>query len=328
MSGDCLYFTRFTVDSEGSYYPASPELVARFVADGRSVPEIAALADDCKQRFGIDVFREIGRGPDASNPLLAKTVQGIFYTSLAYFLARYYRRPISAVGFYSAGVIPAYHFAGVLNLDEYLNGAYSFVNAYFAARDEQARVHELSQVLLRAHEGENVESFVEELIAGKGLGAQVFVKDRRQPHVVLVAGHTHAVSVVEEAALAAIPSISAHETRRRRVNAAHLPLIDRTQLLPMLDKVKFAPPRYAVVGTRGQIVPRGSDDAAALKDVFVEAVTGPMNTGESVRAIGKVADEVLAIGSQHSLKVFDGIAPQTLPGMRLAADDLFTTRAA
>jgi hypothetical protein len=319
---DCLYFTRFTVDSEGSYYPSCPALVERFLASAGEVPEIAALADEFHGLLGVDLFAEVRRGPRSEDPFLSKSVQGVFFLALAHFLGRFHPRPIGAVGFYSAGVIPAYIFSGVFPFRQYLTDVSAFVNAYYMHRDREGRTHELSQALLRGAYEDDVLSFVARFIEDAHLGDQVFVKDRRQEHLILVAGLTPAVTAVCSAAARAIPAIARHGAKLQRVNAAHLPLVDRGLVLPLLDGVRFRPPSYTVMGTCGQVVPAGCEDEATLQSVFVEAVLGSMNTGESIERIAGACDRLIAIGSEHGLRVFEGIAPGALPPMVIASEGL------
>lgn len=317
--GDCLYLTRFTVDSEGSYYPACPELVARFLAEADQVPEIVAIEDLFRERLGIEAFAEIRRGPHVDDPFLSKTVQGVFFVMLAYYLGRAYPRPLRAVGFYSAGAIPAYVFSGALGFEQYLLEVSTFVNEYYRQRDEQGRRHELSQTLLVGGFEDDVVSFAARHIEEARLGGEAFIKDRRQAHIALVAGLTPAVEAVRDAAAAAFPAIAERSPALKRVNAAHLPLVDRRSLLPLLDEAKFHPPQVAIIGTCGQVVPPGCEDQGLLREVFVEALAGPMNTGESIQRIARECERVIAIGSEHGLRVFEGISPSVLPPMAIAS---------
>lgn len=322
MRGDCLYFTRFTVDSEGSYYPASPDLVRRFVADAPTVPAIDALIELCRDRLGIDALAEIRRGPRHDNPFLSKTVQGILYTSLGYYFDAFYHRPIRFLGFYSGGVVPAYLFSGVFRFEQYLDETSAFVNEYYLARDQKGREHELSQALLRGDIGDDVLGVTLRCIEDGRLENEVFVKDRRQKHTVLVAGLTPSVGRIYDGVAHHLPAVALCGKDIRRVNAAHLPLVDREAVLPLLDGVRFRPPAHTIIGTRGQLVPAGCADEALVKSVFVEAILGLMNTGESIERIAGLADRMIAIGSDHSLGVFDGIAAQALPPMAIASTEV------
>lgn len=322
MRGDCLYFTRFTVDADGSYYPASPELMQRVVDDAFKVPAIRTVVDLCRSRLGIDVLAEIRRGPRYDNPLFSKTIQGILYTSLGYYCNEFYHRPIRSIGFYSGGVVPAYLFSRVIRFEQYIDEVSSFVNEYYAARDQKGQEHELSQVLLRGDAGDDVLMVASQCIEDARLENEAFIKDRRQRHTVLIAGLTPAVVRVRDAVACHLPTAASRGGGIRRVNAAHLPLVDREAMLPLLDGVRFRPPAFTIVGTRGQVVPAGCVDEDLVKSVFVEAFLGLMNTGESIERIAGLADRMIAIGSDHSLGVFDGIAAQALPPMAIASAEV------
>lgn len=295
-----FYFTRVTAAADRHYYPASPALLDALLAAADD-PIIADIAGAYRDLLGIDLFAELRRGPGA-NAMRASQVQIGIYAALARVLELRLGPP-AVIGCYSSGALAAFVYLRVLSPRECMSSVGAFAGNLIVQIERLGRANDLYQVLLRGGMGDDLQSAVADVLSALQGPARLFVKDRRQARQVLLAGHADELRIAQIMLARRFPGRGLEFAEHQRVNAAHLPLLDRAAAAAHLDPLVFRPPRIALVGTAGEEVERGCSDALRLRRVFVDACSAPMNTGASLAALEQRCDRLLIIGSRRSARV-------------------------
>jgi hypothetical protein len=163
---------------------------------------------------------------------------------------------------------------------------------------------------------------VTELMDESGFKGSVFMKDRRQPHAVLVAGITDAIHRTLDRVASRFPAVRHHRPAVfKHRYAAHLPYLDVEKLRPLLAIESFGRTRYPIVGIQGHVT--GTDaDPASLLQTYCHNVTGPMDTGRAVARLFQYSPRILVIGSPHGARLLAPLRPPAGRRIELAVDAL------
>jgi hypothetical protein len=318
----CFYFSRLTADEEESFRIAGPNLFDQIRQTASEIPETVDLLQRYQEVMQVDLFDAIQSYEAPQEVMRNRMIHLGFCVATAFFVERVIGRTAKCVGFYSSGVQPALVYSGSVSIHEFFDCVLPFVRGVRRALVEAGQRHRLAACLLVSdHRDDNVEGFVTQVIAERGLAKRVFFKDRRHQYSTLIAGFREEVSLVRSAILQAFPSISPKSARLHDADGAHMPLYPEGEMRDALDRIVLRPPRFPLVGTAGQVLPAGCRDQDAMRLLLWDAVSGPMDTGAAMRAIAARGCELLAIGSEFGAKVLRGTEIDGCPRV-VVVDDL------
>ena len=184
-----LYFTRLSIDEEG-VYSAIPDNVACEIREtAHRIPESRAILDAYRTRLGVNLIALINAPRlDVTDAHLHKLYQTGLHAVLAIHLQRQNRLDVRAVGFYSGGATSAFLFAGCYSAAGYIEHVFAFNKLVRERMAVEGRSRTLVQVLLAGNHHEDVDGFVTRLLHDGAVAPNAYIKDRRQSHVLLVAG--------------------------------------------------------------------------------------------------------------------------------------------
>ncbi len=316
-----LYFTRLSVEEEKCFFPPRSLFIPMVKRAINEIPAARAIADAYRRIDGVELTKLFTVDTTKLEPHLPKRYQTGLYACAALALAGELESPVSAAGFYSGGSTAAYLFAGVFDPDTYLDKIFPFNMAVRADMAAKGANRNLAQVLLRVEVGADLESVADQLVAHPPFIDRVFVKDRRQPHAVLMAGYRDDLLAAVEVLGSTFPELKGAKLFPHRF-AAHLPFLDHGRLGAMLREEWFNPPICDIIGTWHESVATGSHDRATLKEIFVDGCVGPMNTGSTILELTRRTDEIYVIGSRHGARVLEPFDREVKSILRLPPDEL------
>jgi hypothetical protein len=319
-----LYFARLSVDEERTYCTLPESLVRDVEGAINLVPDVAALVDAFKSRLAVDLISLINapRG-ELADIYLAKLYQTGLNALIAFYLEWRYRLVVRAVGFYSGGATSAFLFAKAYSALDYIDHVFAFNKLVRRQMAVEGQIRSLSQVLLLGAPADDLDHFVTGLIDRRQIAPNVFIKDRRQRHTLLIAGPLQEVQQIVRATEDQFPSV---RTRRSPILkhrfASHSPYLDPQSLAAGLNEDVFKTPRCAIIGSRGEPFRPGDAPAPRLKQMFADGVTGPMDTGKAIDVLMNVERRMLVIGGFHAAKVLAGLQVARGEEPRLAPEYL------
>lgn len=299
-----LYYTRGTASADGSYYPEDPRLVEAVFDHRNEIPELDIISHYFKAGFNAS-FENVVLKPTTGNKVFDRAAQLYLFQLIGWLVERQGRCSFSAIGFYSAGVIPASVHNGLYDLESSFIGMRPFLLGYYSALDKSETKLNWRQALVIG-----AEPLVNSLSYRKLANANVdelFLKDCRSERAALVAGEQKALSkflqcIGEEIELSHVPNVD-----DRPINAAHTPVLSKADYRTRLDSVAFYPPRFPMLSARGDWLMPNVNEVNDIRDFFFDAITGGLNTQQMYRVAVTECKTILAIGSQRSLKNFDGV---------------------
>lgn len=315
-----FYFTRLSVDEEG-FYSVIPKSLVPEVREGIGrIPEALTIIKAYKELAAIDLPALLNSPClDLEDAQLHKLYQTGLYAILALYIKRRLGLRIDAVGFYSGGATSAFLFAGAYTASDYIQHIFPFNRMVREQMAIEGRDRSLAQVLLMGDVGEDIDKFVSCLIESRF--PEIFVKDRRQSHAVLIAGPREPVMRLVEEADRQFPAIASKRSPILKHRfASHSPYLNADSLSAGLDTDVFSLPTTAVVGAKGEILRPGHDARSDMKRVFADGVIGPMNTGRAIGELARFGKRILVIGSSHAAKVLAGLKLPADTSIDLAAE--------
>lgn len=305
-----FYFTRLTVDSDKGYYPSSLSLLDKFSYEALNIKEIMNIVDIYEEKFGYNILKEIKENRILEDVELAKQFQWVLFLCLSLYFERVNKVEVNSVGFYSAGVIPAYFFSGILDFEQAFFQANSIFVKIFENICGIAQENPLYESLLISSENEDLLSKCEEFIRSHDFGEKLFIKDVKSKNIILLAGFSDAFDFVNKAIILKkypFENIKIKSTKKRNVNAAHLNLIEKNMFEDLLGEMVFNSPRVHVVGTQGQVIKPLCENKKLMKEVFLNALLSEMNTFNAIKKILLLSPRICLIGSRYASKVLHGI---------------------
>jgi hypothetical protein len=303
--GCSFYFTRLSVDEEG-FYSALPEVLANEIRDGiHNVPEARAVIEAYRDIANVDLLTLLNSPRlDVSDIQLHKLYQTGLHAVLAFYLRYRLDVQVDAVGFYSGGATPAFLFAGAYTAADYIRSIFPFNKLVRERMAIEGQARNLAQVLLIGEPDNDIGRFVSARLRESRDLSELYVKDRRQSHALLVAGPPGQLTRLVEQTEARFPSVvSKRSPVLRHRFASHSPYLDADALSADLDERFFLPPNTTIVGTCGEILSSGRDARLTAKKIFADGVIGPMDTGRAVEAMARHNKRILVIGGFHAAKV-------------------------
>lgn len=315
-----LYFGRTSVNEENAYFPASGEFIDWLVAEGPSIPKIREVLYTCRSMHGIDLFALMRQDHDPNVFYGGRPFQVAMFVAVAYFLEEIMRPPIASVGFYSAGASSAYVFSDVFSLATYFDEVVPFQVRVRRAMEETGDRLPLREVMIEGEAGDEIESYVATIVRALGLSDRVFLKDRRRPHAVHLAGYAEDLANLRDMIWEQFPTSRKSGGTLHEAIGAHLPLYDRTTIDEILDTVSFNPPRFPLVTIRGERLPHGSCSQELLRRHYADASQGLMDSGAAFDALAEVGREILVVGTPFGAKVLKRLEFGEYPKARLAAE--------
>lgn len=311
MSRRCsLYFTRLSIDEEGLYC-AVPETLAREIHETiETIPEAHAVVEAYRQLANIDLLTLLNSARlDATEPYLHKLYQTGLHALLGLYLRGRFDLEVDSVGFYSGGATAAFLFAGVYTPADYIRHIFSFNRLVRESMAAEGRKRELAQVLLMGDPETDVDAYVSTRLREDHTLSELYVKDRRQAHALLVAGSPEALGRLVDETESRFPSVKSRRSPiLKHRYASHSPYLDAEALSADLDERFFSPPETTIVGTCGELLRAGENAPSIAKKIFADGVIGSMDTGRAVETIARQNERILVIGGLHAAKVLSGLA--------------------
>jgi hypothetical protein len=255
------------------------------------IPEALTIIEAYKELARIDLLALLNSPRlDLEDAHLHKLYQTGLHAILALYIERRLGLRVDAVGFYSGGATSAFLFAEAYTVSDYIQHVFPFNKLVREQMAIEGRDRHLAQVLLMGDVGEDIDEFVSRRLKIESRFSEIFVKDRRQSHAVLIRF------------------------------ASHSPYLKVDSLSAGLGTDVFSPPRTAVVGAKGEILRAGDDVRSDMKSVFADGVIGPMNTGRAIGELASYGKRILVIGSAHAAKVLAGLMLPADISIDLAAE--------
>jgi hypothetical protein len=314
-----IYFTRLSADEDRCFFPPQSAFIPMVKNALKTLPAARAIADAYRRVDGVELSDLFTVDLRNLHPELPKRYQTGLYACAALALADQIGSPIDSVGFYSGGATAAYLIAGAYDAETYLTKVFLFNRAVRADMAAKGEGQNLAQVLLCLEPENDIESEASTLVAQPRFANRVFVKDRRQPHSVLMAGYWEDLAHAVECLSRAHPEISGARLYPHRF-AAHLPLLDHERLGSILQEEWFDPPNCDIVGS-AETAARGTQDRALLRRVFLDGCVGPMNTGRSMVELARRASVIHVVGSGHGARVLHTLEPRVRDRVQLPPDE-------
>ena len=315
-----LYFTRLTVSEDGVYLPLPSDYLGAFCAASREISAVRAVLDAYASCLSIDLLREMqGR---YSSGVDRRVLEAGMYAAFAFYLEASLGLHPRALAFYSSGIAPALMFARALSPVDYIEKLAPFHSANRRAYVAVEKHLALAQARLEAEQDEDLESFVEALLNTSSNKDNIFIKDRRHRHTLLIVGEKEALTRVCQTVAQAFVSVAQRVPKVVDTSSAHLPLYDRAPLEAMLKQVVFDPPRFQLIGIDGERVAAGCDNQRDLRRLVYQAAFGFLDTGRVVREAAQISSKLLVIGSPFGARVLDRVHLGGYPKAELATSFL------
>ena len=323
ISRSCsLYFTRLSIDEEGLYC-AVPEALAHEIRETiRTVPEAFAVVEVYRQLANIDLLPLLNSVRlDTSEPYLHKLYQTGLHALVGLYLRGRFGLKIDSVGFYSGGATAAFLFAGAYTPADYIRHIFSFNRLVRESMAVEGRKRDLSQVLLMGDPTTALDAYVSARLHEDHTLSELYVKDRRQPHALLVAGSSEPLARLVGETESRFPSVKSRRSPiLKHRYASHSPYLNADALSANLDERLFSAPNTTIVGTCGELLRAGENAPSAAKKIFADGVIGPMDTGRAIDVIAQQNQRILVIGGLHAAKVLAGLALPTGVSIDLAPE--------
>lgn len=297
-----LYFCRTTIDTEDHYSPGFRAVAVRAISQASRDPTLRDMLDQYRDAMGLTLDEAVADKASFSDRPRRMVTQGVLYALIGKYWEKNQDASPEVIGFYSRGVFPAFLVAGLVSVRMYLVELAPYIAAIVQAIRQATVGRILLQTQVHTKEGHKAEAVVGEAIRRTGGEGNVFLKDIRSFRSVLLvgtAGHMAAVLNV----LTETGALEGPAAPSKSVNAAHLPLVDKSQLNLILGDIRFAAPTVDLVDSRGQTLRRGENDQQRIRDFLVAASTAPLHTQASLSALCKRVREIHVIGSIKSSKV-------------------------
>lgn len=326
MDPICLYFARTTVNEEGAYFPASREFFDRLATDGPQVEQVREVLYVCKSIYGIDLFDVMRNDYDPNVFYVGRPFQTAMFVAVAHFLEAALGCKVSAAGFYSAGAGPAFIVGGVFSLATYFSEVVPFQLAVRGGMIETGERYPLWEILLEGAPQDDIEAYISSLIAERGLSRRVFIKDRRLPYLLHLAGYKDELGEALEQIWQRFPKSRGPAHNLQKALGSHLLLYDRAPVDRLLETVAFNPPRFDMIGIRGEFVAQGCADQDVLRRLYADANQDRMNTGAAFRALAESRRQIVVIGTPLGAKPLKRLAAAGGYGEPKMAQELIMQR--
>jgi hypothetical protein len=328
MAPISIYFGRTTVNEESAYFPARDEFLDWLVAEGPAVPKVREVLYTCRSMHGVDLFSLMRRDYDPNVFYGGRPFQVAMFVAVAYFFEELFRPTIASVGFYSAGASSSYVFSDVFSLATYFEKVVPFQVQVRRAMEETGERFPLREVMIEGEAGDEIESYVATIVRRHKLFDRIFLKDRRRPNAVHLAGYADDLAAVRDMIWKQFPGSGKSGGTLHPAIGAHVPLYDRRPIDSILDSVAFNPPRFPLVTIRGEQLSRGSDDQDLLRRHYADASQGPMDSGAAFDALAGAGREIVVVGTPFGAKVLRRLELAPYPVPRLAAEIMLERRGA
>lgn len=317
-----FYFTRLSVDEECCYSAVPDSLLPDIRAKIAKIPEALKIINAYQEFANVDLLALLNAPRlDLEDAHLHKLYQTGLYALLALYFQRRLDLCVEAVGFYSGGATSAFLFAQTYTASDYIRHVFPFNRMVREQMTVEGQHRNLVQVLLMGDGGEDIDEFVSARLNVEPRFSEIYVKDRRQPHALLLAGPREPVFQLVREADARFPAVASRRSPILKHRfASHSPYLKVDILSAALGPGVFAPPKTAIVGTKGEFLPPGHDVASDIKRVFADGVIGPMDTGCAIAQLAGYGKRILVIGSAHASKVLAGLRLPTDVAVDLAAE--------
>lgn len=303
---DVIYFSWITALEENFYLDASDAFLKEWFNYCTESKIAQEIVEQYRHWGAVDLIGKAKCQPQLDG-YDCRVFQTGIYLLVAHYVEEVLQANVTSLCFYSSGAYAAYVFAGVLTTAQYLNTVSPFFGTSLRLEmAEWERSGKLVEILLRGGSHEDTAELAQRVIAHRHLEDRVFIKDRRDKSTTLLAGFAaDARSVVADMYRVSPTLNNSKEPRFEVASAAHLPLLSKDRLRRLLDSTSFAPPRIAIVGAQGQVVPAGCRDTTLLRHVLEEGCMGLMDTGQATQSLSPVDGTVHFVGSRRAAKALD-----------------------
>jgi hypothetical protein len=308
ISSCSFYFARLSIDEEG-FYCAVPEAIADEIHKMiGAVPQAGAIVDAYKELATIDLLALLNSPRlEIEEGHLHKLYQTGLNAIPAFYVQHKLQLHVDAVGFYSGGVTSAFMFAGSYTASDYIRHVFPFNQLVRERMAAEGRPRNLTQVLLAGDVGDRIDEFVSHLVGRDPQFCEVFIKDHRQPHTLLVAGPIEPMKLLVGKVEERFTAVAARRSPILKHRfASHSPYVDFETLSMDLNERVFCSSKVSFVGTRGELLGADRGKQSEMRRVFANGVIGPMDTGRAIEELARQNKRILVIGSAHAAKVLAG----------------------
>jgi hypothetical protein len=316
-----IYFTRGTVNAERHLYPDNPEMIDCVLDYRSTLPSYEAIDIAFADTLGR-TFSEVVRAGATDAHYFDRAVQKCFFSLVSEAFKISQQKPVTGVGFFSAGALAAGPISGWFSIVDYWSAIRPEIGIHFSGLKAFESDNDWTQCVISTRRPLAGSFTVRRLQSGDI--SSVTLKDQRGLFSALIAGErgylSKAIRDIDcEIGLKDTPNLEG-----RPINAAHTPYSNSDHLRSVACKLPLKPPIYDLYGAQGEVLARGTNHKETLGAFFVAAIDGPLNTHAFLQNVRKNYDTIYAIGSKRALKTLAGCDLDQGPHIQLVTTDLMS----